>query len=136
MLAGNMSSSPPDQRVVADVMTSEPAYVHPDASVLEIKRMLRRLDTHHLPVAAGGLLIGIISTSDLLRDGDTAEDIMTPDPLTCRLDEPIVLVAARMGVHHVRALPVVENGRLVGIVTTFDMLDALVAVLQSDVKLP
>ena len=136
MLAGNMSSSPPNQSVVADVMTSEPAYVHPNVTVSEIKRMLRSLDTHHLPVAAGGLLIGIISTSDLLRDGDTAEDIMTPDPLTCRVDEPVVLVAARMGVHRVRALPVVNGGKLIGIVTTFDMLDALVAVLQDDVKLP
>ena len=55
----------------------------------------------------------------------TARDLMTEDPITIEADEPISRAARVIAERKHNRLPVVEHGRLVGVVTRVDVLDAL-----------
>jgi CBS domain-containing protein len=55
----------------------------------------------------------------------TAEDMMTPDPVTIEPDATVREAARLIARKHHNRLPVVEHGRLVGVVTRVDVLDAL-----------
>jgi CBS domain-containing protein len=55
------------------------------------------------------------------------EDAMTPDPVTCGPDDTIEAIATLMHDHNVSRVPVVEDGRLVGIVARGDILKAIMA---------
>jgi CBS domain-containing protein len=58
--------------------------------------------------------------------GFKAEDVMTPDPLTIHPDATVADAAREIARHKHNRLPVVEHGRLIGVVTRIDVLDALV----------
>lgn len=104
----------------------------------------------HLPIVDGhDRLVGIVSDRDLREAAPSdatvlsrqeltyllsrlqVKDVMTAPVLTARPGEPAETAAIRMRENKVGALPVVEDERLVGIVTTADMLDALVRALQA-----
>jgi CBS domain-containing protein len=55
----------------------------------------------------------------------TAEDMMTPDPVTIEADAPVAEAARMIARTRHNRLPVVEHGRLVGVVTRVDVLEAL-----------
>ncbi len=55
----------------------------------------------------------------------TAKDMMTEDPVTIEPDASVQQAGRTMSQHHHNRLPVVEHGRLVGVVTRVDVLDAL-----------
>jgi CBS domain-containing protein len=52
-------------------------------------------------------------------------DIMQAEPFTCRPDDPLESIVETMGRRHIKRLPVVENGRVVGIIARADLLRAL-----------
>jgi len=116
---------------VQEVMTSGPATVEPDASVVDAARIMRDEDTGIVPVVDGGRLTGTVTDRDivvrLIAEGRDAQsvtvrevastDLVTIDPQQ-DLDEALRLMAQ----HQVRRLPVVEeDGRLVGIVAQADV---------------
>lgn len=55
----------------------------------------------------------------------TARDLMTEDPITIEADEPVTHAARVIAERKHNRLPVVEHGRLIGVVTRVDVLDAL-----------
>ncbi len=96
---------------------------------------------HHLPVVSGDELLGIISWSDLLRVsfGDafetddravdatldhtfTLEQVMSGDPITVTPQTTVHEAAEILSKGQFHCLPVVEDGKLVGMVTTSDLL--------------
>lgn len=121
-------------RRVRDVMTPDPWVVAPDDPVGDAWATMKNHGFRHLPVVDGGRVVGILSTSDVGRYvAQVPElmvrrvaDFMTPNPTTIAPDLPIEAAAAQMALRKFNCLPVVEKGQLVGIVTTFDLLDALV----------
>jgi acetoin utilization protein AcuB len=124
---------------VRDVMTADPITVEPDGKVGAAYRTMKDGGFRHLPVVSGGKLVGIISTNDIGRLGGElpqiaerpVSDLMTADPITIGEDEPVEAAAATMALRKVNCLPVAVDGRLVGIVTTYDLLDALARRLRS-----
>ena len=54
-----------------------------------------------------------------------AEEIMTPNPMTVSLDDPVLKAASYMGLKNLRRIPVVEDGKYVGIVGITDVNKAL-----------
>ncbi|MFQ5328680.1 MAG: CBS domain-containing protein [Thermodesulfobacteriota bacterium] len=54
-----------------------------------------------------------------------AEEIMTPNPVSVSLDDPILKAASSMGLKNLRRIPVVEGGRYVGIIGITDVNKAL-----------
>ena len=55
----------------------------------------------------------------------TAEDLMTPDPITIEPEEPVSTAARVIAQSKHNRLPVIEHGRLIGVVTRLDVLEAL-----------
>lgn len=123
-----------------DLMTRQPEAASPDETVLQARDRFRGGGFHHLPVVRDGRLVGLVSDRDVLRaagpslgthewDADgglgidrTLGEIMSPDPLTADPLMSVEEVADTMLRHGVSSLPVVEEGRLVGIVTSADVL--------------
>jgi CBS domain-containing protein len=59
--------------------------------------------------------------------GTVASDVMTENPVTIEPDAPVAEAAREIARHKHNRLPVVEHGRLIGVVTRIDVLDALTA---------
>jgi acetoin utilization protein AcuB len=140
---GGSTSNPPTSGAgrtrVRDVMTADPIVVEPAVTVGAAYSMMKSMGFRHLPVVRDGELVGIISTNDIGRLGGvlpeiaerSVSELMTPDPITIGEDEPVEAAAATMALRKVNCLPVSTKGRLVGIVTTYDLLDALARRLRS-----
>ena len=118
---------------VREVMTTDPAVVSPDDTLERAWAMMTGEGYRHLPVVKDGQLVGVLSITDIGRLGATVPSLMartvgewmTKNPITVGPDEPVERAAGQMGLHKVNCLPVVTGGKLVGIVTTYDLLDAL-----------
>jgi CBS domain-containing protein/osmotically-inducible protein OsmY len=86
----------------------------------------------HLPVTRGGQVVGVISERDVLRwkadghllDGpsDIVREAMSAPAVVATPDEDLAEAAARMVASRVGCLPVVQHGRLVGMLTSTDLL--------------
>ena len=124
---------------VRDVMTSEPATIAPEAPLGAALATMRERQIRHLPVVdEGGRLVGILTDRDLrqatfarfraLHEAErdlTVQDAMSWAVVTTRPDSTIAHAAAVMFERRIGSLPVVEDGRLVGILTERDLLRAL-----------
>lgn len=130
---------------VADWMSRSPITVGPDTSVIEAYERMRSKGVRRLPVVqADGSLVGIITRSDIeqampfSRDeaahrqarfalaGMTVDEVMARSPITVTPETPIYIVAATMLREKVSGLPVVSDGRLVGIITESDIFRVVV----------
>ncbi len=132
---------------VRDVMSAPAVSLSPDTAYAAIVHRFLSSDIGGLPVVdESGRLLGIVTESDLLfkeaylpgsddavaaarfarwqqkASARTARDLMTLDPSTASLDEPLDVVARRLLEHAVSRLPVVREGRVVGIVSRHDVL--------------
>lgn len=120
---------------VRELMSYPVAFVGPEATVLGAIELMAREGKGSVLVAREGLLkecLGILTTGEIFRkvfaNGIDPEkvkviDIMTQAPLvTVGLSATSKEAAGLMIEHKVRRLPVVENGTLVGIVTSKDLL--------------
>ncbi len=115
---------------VRDMLTRAPVSLPPTADVREAAQLMSREGVSSLLVMADGRLAGIVTDRDLrgrvLAAGRSPDsrlaDVMTPDPLTVEHDAlayEALLDMARGGIHH---LPVVENGRVAGMITNTDLV--------------
>jgi CBS domain-containing protein len=113
------------------VMKRNVVSVSPEATVEETIRLLRQLDISGAPVVASdGMLVGIISDFALLgivyepeiRTAPVAE-LMTQDVLTVAEETPLNEIADLFIRHRIRRVPVVRDGRLVGVVSRPDLLN-------------
>jgi CBS domain-containing protein len=128
-------------RAVSEIMTRNPITVKPDTFIEQVHQLFESHTFHHLPVVEQGKLIGIISKTDYLKirhmlantwSGQTicqelykdmcARDIMTHEPLKIESADTIGLAADIFMANTLHALPVVDDGELVGIITSHDLL--------------
>jgi CBS domain-containing protein len=137
---------------VREAMTDTVVAVREGSPYEEILEVLIRFEVSAVPVLdVGQHVLGVVSEADLLpkvefaddasqsplferrrhRDarakavGDLAADLMTAPAITTRPDASIVEAARLMDTEHVKRLPVVDrDGRLIGIVTRRDLLNA------------
>jgi acetoin utilization protein AcuB len=121
---------------VRDYMTKNPVVIPAGTEVRRAFHLLKKHGFRQFPVVKGGKLVGIITDRDLritlLRPNLTVEDIMTINPLTIREDASLQSAILILGKEKFNALPVVsESGELRGIITTTDILDALIGLLGS-----
>ncbi|MDR7554589.1 MAG: CBS domain-containing protein [Armatimonadota bacterium] len=107
-----------------DIMTRDLVVVTPDMLVEEVGDLLTRYRIHGAPVVdKDGQLVGMISLVDLVgRVGETARDVMSPDPVTATEDTPLDEIAGMMLDQMVRRIPIVEGNRVVGIVSASDLI--------------
>ncbi|QDV74138.1 CBS domain-containing protein [Botrimarina mediterranea] len=118
---------------VKDIMTREIVTISPESSIREATDKLLENSVSGLPVVdAAGNLVGIVTEFALLAmayDNNVSDDFvaehMTTDVLSINVSDPINKVADAFILHRVRRLPVMEDGRLVGLVARRDVLRAL-----------
>ncbi len=113
---------------IRDVMTSNPRTVSPADSIQNAARIMREEDTGAVPVVDNGRPVGILTDRDIVvravADGELnrpVRDIVSSSVVTARPDMSTREAAQLMSEHQVRRLPVVENDRLVGIVSIGDL---------------
>ncbi|MDP9321008.1 MAG: CBS domain-containing protein [Chloroflexota bacterium] len=109
---------------VEELMTRDPATLGPESTCSEAAALMKRQDCGSLPVVKDGRLVGIVTDRDIVVRGiaggkDPAQlavsEIMTPGPITVAPGMKAEDASKLMSEKQVRRLPVVENGRLVGI---------------------
>lgn len=128
---------------ISSIMTKNPICIGANETLAVAEKMFREHKIHHLPVLAEGKLVGMVSKSDFLffRHGFakneekledevrlnnyTARDIMTKKLGKMEPTEKInvALEVFRENLFH--AIPIVDGDTIVGIVTTFDIIDHL-----------
>jgi len=112
---------------VRELMTTEPTTVEPKATLGEVATLMKQEDCGSIPVVEGGRLVGIVTDRDIVVRGIAAgvdtktqriSKVMSSDPVTVGPDEDIADAEKKMADRQIRRLPVVEGGRLVGIIVT------------------
>jgi len=115
---------------IRDIMTADVATATPDTTLEEIATIMKRDDVGSVPIVEDKELYGIITDRDIVlrciaegqHPGEVrAEDILTEDLHTVEPDDDVEEAAELMSRHQVRRLPVVEDGRLVGMIAIGDI---------------
>src|ERR1700722_5417572 len=113
---------------VRDVMTADPTTLKSNDKLTLADDIMRLGRVRHLPVLDddGQRLVGIVTQRDLFRDPLAVKDVMATAVVTVMPDASLSYAARLLTERKIGCLPVVENGRLVGILTEGDFV-ALVA---------
>ena len=115
---------------VRDAMTENPRSMGASASVVEAARLMRDEHIGSLPITDDEELVGMITDRDITTRvvAEAADpkmtsvgDVVSRDLISVEPDEDLEEAVQLMASHQVRRLPVVENGRLVGIVAQADV---------------
>jgi len=115
---------------VRDAMTENPRSIGASASVVEAARLMRDEHIGSLPITDDEELVGMITDRDITTRvvAEAADpkmtsvgDVVSRDLISVEPDENLEEAVQLMASHQVRRLPVVENGRLVGIVAQADV---------------
>lgn len=122
---------------VRDRMTSPAVVIAPDATASSALAFMEKRRIRRLPVVQDGKLVGIVTMSDLEKAARKPSDepvrtvghLMTPRPLTVERDETLEVAAGLMMTRKVSGLPVMDAGRVVGILTESDLFRALCEML-------
>ncbi len=133
--------------LVREWMTPDPVTIRPDTPVLEAMRHLKEKGFRRLPVVENGRLVGIVTDKDLkdampskattlsvwelnyLLSKLTVSEVMAKPVITVGVDEPLEEAALLMEEYKIGGLPVLEGGRLVGIITITDVLKSFIEVM-------
>ena len=129
---------------VSQIMTRHVHYVRTDEGLVQAMDIIRQHHIRHLPVIKDDQIVGIISSTDLDRltfsnlfENQEGSDevilsmlsipqVMSSKPVVVSPDTSIREVAEIFAAKHFHSLPVVEEGKLVGIVTTTDIIRYLI----------
>ena len=131
---------------VRDLMSANPDTIRPDTLLRAVIDIMKVAGCRQLPVVdEHGRVIGIVTDRDVrlamnspmimrsrwqdeeLVETATADSCMTPDPITVGSDAPAYRAAEILSTYKFGALPVVDDGELVGIITVTDFLDRFAA---------
>ncbi len=114
-----------------EVMTNPVIRIHPDESVSVAARTLAHYNIGAIPVCGSdGRICGLVTDRDIVTRclaanrspaSTTVREVMTSNVISARPDMDTALAASLMGREQVRRLPVVENGRLCGMVSLGDL---------------
>ncbi|WP_020570868.1 CBS domain-containing protein [Neolewinella persica] len=128
---------------VSKIMSTDILSVNISQNLREVDAIIKDQHIRHVPVVSGDKIIGMLSKTDLQKisfvntvDGDglttamydnlSIDQVMTKDVITVDKDDTILDVATILSKNEFHALPVTEGGKLVGIVTTTDLVKFLI----------
>jgi acetoin utilization protein AcuB len=136
--------------LVRDWMTPDPVIITPDTTLTDAYNLIRRRKIRNLPVVDEGELVGIVSWGDIreARPSEltsvgifeiyhmlarvTVEKIMSRDVATIGPDDSMGKAARIMHDKRFAALPVVENGKVIGILTSTDIFGLVVEITGNE----
>lgn len=141
-----------DRLYVRDWMTREPITVEIKTNLPEALRLMKECHIRRLPVLDRGALVGIVTLGDLRQASPsdattlsifelnyllaklTLGEIMTRDPIVVAPSTSIRHAAKLMLEHKIGGLPVMDQGKLVGIITESDIFRVLVQESEIDLR--
>jgi acetoin utilization protein AcuB len=123
---------------IREIMSSPVITVSPRNSIQEALEIMRENDTRRLPVTDGGKLVGILVQHDIekaLRSPGRiphtpVEWVMTKRVHYVSPKQTVTDAARLMTVYKISALPVIDSGNLVGIITDTDLLHLLIRLME------
>ena len=132
---------------VRDVMTVNPLTLSPEENLMEALQVMRLRHIRRIPIVADGLLVGLLTEGDLKRaepstlshtqeeftevmESTPVNRIMIKNLVTASPETPLADAARTLWKSKYGALPVLEDGKLVGILTDNDLIGALVRLLD------
>ncbi len=129
--------------LVRDIMITPAVAVFPETTLREAYRMLGEKGIRHLPVLEGTRLVGVVTDRDLrlatsslaaspLPPDSPVAAVMSRDPMTADAADPVEDAARVMRDRKIGCLPVMDDDRLIGIITGLDLLDALMRMTGVD----
>lgn len=126
---------------VKDLMSENLEAVAPDAHIHDVLKTMNRAGYRHIPVVADDELVGIITDRDIrlavnspvikedadlsretILDGVKVNDCMTCEPQCVSPNTPLNEVADLLSLNKFGAMPVVDDGKLVGMISYIDFL--------------
>lgn len=122
--------------LIREVMHRNPIFIDPSTSLSDAYILMNKNNVRHLPVVKDGVLLGIVTDRDLrlatsklarepLDPATSIDKIMNHPVETTRPSEPVEVATQTMRELKIGCLPVLEDSKLVGIVTGVDLLDAM-----------
>ncbi len=131
---------------ISKIMTGQVITVEVETPLPDVYRIVEENAINHLPVLRGGKLAGIISRTDLERvsfvndpnsenvveamwDFLRTENLMTRSIVTVDLGQTVKDAAEILKEGKIHALPVIDDGKVVGIVTTTDLVRYLLEII-------
>ena len=132
---------------VANVMTPDPVTLGPEDSLMRALELMRKRGIRRVPIVVADTLVGLLAEGDLKRAqpsalSDSEEEfvrvmeetpvsrIMINKPLSVSEETPLLEAARTLHTTKFGALPVLRDGRLVGIITDTDLLACLADLLE------
>jgi CBS domain-containing protein len=122
-----------DRLAVGQCMSSSPVVVAPDVPVLEAGQLLKSRHVKHLPVVAGGRLVGIVTQSDITRGLiylaplQCVREVMSPKVATIGVEASTVEAARIMQSQDISCVVVMHVNEVIGIVSQKDLLYRVVS---------
>jgi len=114
---------------VAELMTRRVHIISPDAPADEAWELMRRKQIRHLVVMTDSEIVGVVSDRDIgsragaaVRSGRSVGDLMTRKVVTIGPTETVRAAANLMRGRTIGCLPVVDRGRIAGMITVSDLL--------------
>jgi len=115
---------------VGDLMTQKVVSIDASMTADEVAKFIVEHKIESFPVTEKGKLVGIVTGWDVLTkvvaralnpSEVKAKEFMTRSPITCSPDHSVLQVTKLMAKHEIKHIPVVKNGQVVGIFTTYDV---------------
>lgn len=120
---------------VKNWMITEVIMVSPQDTIEKAIQLMKNHSIRHLPVVEGDKLVGLVTESDLRayltqdKLGLTLREVMILDPITVSPETYIDEAAKLIYKYKIGGLPVVNQGKLVGIITVTDILEAFIELM-------
>jgi CBS domain-containing protein len=117
--------------LVRDVMTENVKTVRPNSTITEVVRKMNKFEVGSVVVVEGERPVGLITERDILRrvlevtlaaEAMKAKEVMSSPLLTVSSEATVEEAARIMAERHIKKLPVVKDGKLIGIVTSTDIV--------------
>jgi acetoin utilization protein AcuB len=120
--------------LVSNRMTKDPATITPEDLLIQAQLKMQKGGFRRLPVISDGQLVGIITDRDMRAhagylDRTAVKAAMSKQPITVTPVTTVEAAAQLLLKQKIGGLPVVENSRVVGIITTSDILQAFLDVM-------
>jgi CBS domain-containing protein len=118
---------------VRDAMAKSLSTATPQESILEVAKKMKQEDAGFIPVTQGEKLLGVVTDRDIVvrcvaeghdASGETVEHVMSKGVTTVTPEEDLTKAGEIMDKEEIRRLPVVENGKLVGVLSHGNLVQA------------
>jgi CBS domain-containing protein len=138
------------KQYVTEIMSAKLITLHPKDKIARAEELFESFDIHHIPIVVMNKVVGIISQGDVLFltrkpvmhsfdqfikekriNLGSIDEIMTTEVITVDAKTSISKVLEVFLTKRINAIPVLDNGEIVGLVTSFDMMSYLKTILQN-----